>query len=80
MIKYRTFFLSLVCQHGTESDVTDALDVFLAGGELIINDDAALVVDFNSGSFEIETLGVWSATNSDKNDIGFELRKLSGHV
>lgn len=65
----RTLLFSLVCQHRTESNISDTLDVLHASVELGINDDSSLVVNFNSNLLQIESGGEWSPSNSDKNNI-----------
>lgn len=60
-------------QHGSECDVTDALDVLLRGGELVVDDNATTVVHFNTSSLDIEAFGVGAASDCYKNDIGFKL-------
>lgn len=68
-----TFFLGLVSKHGTESDITDALDVVHAGVELVIDNDSALLVYLNTNCFKVESLGHWTATNSNQENVGIEL-------
>jgi len=68
-----TFFLCLVGEHGTKGNVTDAFDVLLRSGELIVDDDATSIVELNTCSFEVEAVGVWSSANSDEDDVGFQL-------
>lgn len=60
-------------QHGPECDVPDALDVLDRSVELGVDDDSALVVDFDSDIFEVESGGDGSASNSDENDVGLDL-------
>jgi hypothetical protein len=64
-----------VREHGPERDVTDAFDVLLGSGELVVDDDATSVVERNTGCFEIEAVGVWPSANGDKDDIGFQLEQ-----
>lgn len=60
-------------QHRAEGDVTDTFDVLLRGGILVVDDNASLVVHFNSGSLNIEAFGVGPPADSDEDDIGLEL-------
>lgn len=66
-----TFLLGFVCQHGSEGDVTDAPDVLLRGCELIIDNDAASVVQLDACSLEVQTINVRAAADSDEDDIRF---------
>lgn len=69
-----TFLLSLVGKHGSKCHVTDTLDVLDRGAELIIDDDATLVVFLDTNSLKVETLRIWTTTNCNQDDVGFELR------
>jgi hypothetical protein len=37
--------------------------------ELVVDHDSAPVVDFQSDVLQTKTLGVWSATNGDEDDV-----------
>lgn len=69
-----TLFLSLVGEHGTKGHVTDTLDILDRGAELIVDDDAALVVFLDANGFKVKTLRIWTTTDRNQNDVGFELR------
>ena len=62
-------FFGLVGEHGSKGDIADTLDSGDGSVELVINHDSAPVVDFQSNVFETKTLGVWSATNGDEDNI-----------
>ena len=66
--------LCLVGEHRTKGHVTDTLDVLDRGAELVIDDDTTLVVFLDTNGFEVETLRVWTTTDRNQNNIGFELR------
>lgn len=68
-----TLLLGLVSKHGSESDISDALDALDGGVELGIDDDATLVVDLDADLLKVEALGYWPATDSDENNIGGDL-------
>lgn len=38
----------------------------------LVNDQSALVISLNSNVLESETVGVWSSTDGDKNNVGVE--------
>jgi hypothetical protein len=69
----RTFFLGLVCQHGSEGDVTDALDVLLRGGELVVDDNTAAVVHLDTSSLEVQAFSEWTASDGNEHDISLKL-------
>ena len=66
--------LGLVREHGPEGDVADALDALHARVELVVDHDAALVVELHAGGLEVQALGVWPATDGNKNDVRLELQ------
>ncbi len=68
-----TLFFGLVREHRSEGDVTDALDVLHGRVELVVDYDAALVVELDADLLEVEALGVGSASYGDEDDIGFKL-------
>lgn len=63
-------------KHRAEGDVTDALDALHAGVELVVDDDAAAVVELDAGSLEVEAFGVGAAANSDQDDVCLKLKGL----
>lgn len=67
-----TLFFGLVGQHGSEGDVTDALDILLRSCELVIDDNAPAVVHLDTSSFNVEAFGVGTASNCDEDHVGFE--------
>lgn len=70
-----TFLLSLVGKHGSESHVTNALDVLYRGVELVIDDNAAFVVFLNTNGLEVEALCVRPTADSDEDNICVELKQ-----
>ena len=68
-----TLLLSLVGQHGTKGDVSDALDVRDRRVELRVDHDPAAVVDFDADLVEVEALGVRTTTNRDEDNVGLDL-------
>lgn len=60
-------------QHGAKSDITNALDALGGSVELVVNDDSAALVELDANLVEVETLGDWSTTNSNEDDIGVDL-------
>jgi hypothetical protein len=71
------FFFRLVGKHGTKRNIADAFDVLLRSGELIVDDDATSVVEFNARGFEIEAVRVWPSADGDKDDVSLQLKKHS---
>jgi hypothetical protein len=69
----RTLLLGLMCEHGTERDVSDTLDAFRAGVKLIVDDDPSLLVRLNSDVLQAEILCHWSSSDRHEDDICFEL-------
>jgi hypothetical protein len=68
-----TFLLGLVSEHGTESDITDALDVLDRSVELRVDDDASLVVNLDANLVQVESLGDRSTANGHQDDVGLDL-------
>lgn len=67
-----SLLLGLVGQHGAESDVTNASDVGLVGSVLLVDDDSALVVLLDTGSLEVQALGVGSSANGNEQNVGIK--------
>jgi hypothetical protein len=59
-----------VREHRPESNITNTFDILDRSVELVVDDDAALVVHLDTDSFEVQTLYIWAATHGDKNDVG----------
>lgn len=72
-----TFLFSFVGKHGSESDVTNALDALHSGIELVIDDNTALGVNFNTNLVEAETIGIRTTPNRDENNIRIKLDNMS---
>jgi hypothetical protein len=70
----RTLLLGLVSEHGTESDIADALDALGGGIELVVNDDPSPLVGLDTNGLEIEALCHWPSADCDEDDISLELR------
>ena len=70
-----TLLLSLVREHLSECDITNAADVGRGRVELGVDHDATLGVKLNAGSLEVETLSVRPAADGDKNDVGLVLQR-----
>ena len=71
-----SLLFGLVCEHRSESDVTDTLDVLDGRIELIVDDDATLVVEFHTSGFEVETVGKWPPADGDQDDVRLELYRM----
>ena len=69
----QTFFLSLMCQHGSKCDIADALDVPNRCVELVIDDDPAFTIQLYTGCFNIQPFNIWSPADGHKDDVCFEL-------
>lgn len=67
-----TLLLGLVGKHGAKGDISDASDVGLVGSVLLVDDDSALVVLLNTGSLEVQALGVGSSANGHEQNIGIK--------
>lgn len=70
-------FFGFVGKHRSKGNITNAFDVRYRGVELVVDDNTALGVQFHTDSFEIQTLDIRSASNSDENNIRFERFLLS---
>lgn len=68
-----TLLLGLVGKHGTEGNITNGADVRDLGTVLLVNDNAATLVNLNSEVLETETLSVGTATDSNEDNIGIKL-------
>lgn len=60
-------------KHGSEGNISDALDALDGGVELGIDDDTSLVVDLDANLLEVEALGYWPTSDSDEDNIGSDL-------
>ena len=69
-----TLLLGLVREHGPECHVANALDALHARVELVVDHDAALVVELDTDLVETEPLGVWPAADGDEDDVRLKLR------
>lgn len=76
----RTFLLGFVCQHGSKCDVADTPDVLLRGCELIINNNAASVVQLDACSVEVQTINIRAAADSDEDDVCAQLTQCQSKV
>jgi hypothetical protein len=68
-----SFLLSFVREHRTESAVTNDADMRVLGSILLVNDQAAFVVNLQADVFKTQAGSVRPATNSYKNDVGLQL-------
>ena len=71
-----TFLFGFVGKHRSESDVTDTFDALDGSVELVIDNNAALGVDFDANLLETETVGVGTTADRDENDVSVELVPL----
>ena len=71
-----SLLFGLVCEHRSESDVTDTFDALDGSVELVIDNNAALGIDFDANLVETETVGVGTTADRDENDISVELLRL----
>jgi len=62
-----------VSKHGAESAVADRANMGNLGAVLLVDDQAAALVNLEADVVEAETRGVWAAADSDKNDVGIDL-------
>ena len=67
------FLFRLVREHGAEGAVADNADVGQLGAVLLVDYEAAFVVDFEADVFETETGGVGAAADGYENDVRVEL-------
>ena len=63
-------------KHRSESDVTDTFDTLDGSVELVIDNNAALGVDFDANLVETETVSVGTTADRDEDDISVELVSL----
>ena len=66
--------LSLVSEHRAECRIANAGDTLHARAELVVNNDAAPVVELDANLIKSQAGGVWSATYGDQDDVRVELR------
>ena len=69
-----TLLLSLVREHGSKGHITDTFDVLDRGAELVIDNNATLVVFLDTNSLKVKTVRIWTTTDGNQNDVGIELR------
>jgi hypothetical protein len=62
-----------VGEHGTECDVSNDTDVRNLGAVLLVDDDAAAVVDLETDVVETETGGVGTTADGDEDNVCLEL-------
>ena len=67
------FFFGFVGEHGAEGAVADDADVWLFGAVLLVDYEAAFVVDFEADVFETEAGGVRATADGYEDDVGVEL-------
>lgn len=72
----RTLFLGLVCEHRTEGNITDALDVLHRGVELVIDNDTTLAINLDANLVKVEALSDGATTDGNKNNIGLDLNNV----
>ena len=69
----RTFFLSLMRQHGPECDISNTSYTFDAGIILVVNHYSPLVVHFNTNFLKAQVFGYWSTSDRNKENIRINL-------
>lgn len=69
------FFFGFVGEHGAECAIADDTDVGEFGAVLLVDYEAAFVVDFEANVFEAKAGGVGAAADGDEDDVCVELRK-----
>jgi len=67
-----TFIFSLVGQHRSKSNVTNASNVGDVGLELRVDDNATAVINFDTNILKAKALGEGTTTNGEKNNISFQ--------
>lgn len=67
------FFLGLVGEHGSRNDISDGVDVWLAGLPVVVDVNLAPLVGSEAGLGQVETVGEWLPANTEKDDIGFQV-------
>jgi hypothetical protein len=68
-----SLLFGLVGEHGTECDVSNDTDVRNLGAVLLVDDDAAAVVDLETDVVETETGGVGTTADGDEDNVCLEL-------
>lgn len=69
-----SLLLSLVGQHRTEGNVTNGADVRVLGAVFGVNYDTAALIGLKTNVLKTEASGVRSATDSDEDGLGVELK------
>ena len=72
----QTFFLSLVCQHGTEGDIADAFHALDAGIVLVVDHHAPFAVHLNTNLVQAQVCCQGSTTDRNEKHIGLDLLTL----
>lgn len=68
-----TLLLSLVGQHGSKCNITNAADVGDLGSVFRVDDDATSLVQLEADVLEAQALGVRSSANGDQNHLRVNL-------
>lgn len=68
-------FFSLVCEHGTESAVTDDADVRQFSAVLFVDDETAFVVNIKVDVFKTKAGGIGTAADGDEDDVCIKLEE-----
>src|SRR6185295_4039534 len=72
------FVLGLVGQHRAGNHVADGVDAGNAGLKVLVDDDAAPVVELHSPAIEAEAVGVGHPADGDQHHVGLQLSGLAG--
>lgn len=64
--------LSLVGQHGSESNVTNGTDVRDLGTVFLVDDHTATLVNLKANVLKTKAVGVWTATDGNEDNVSIE--------
>src|SRR5690606_24480167 len=66
------FVLGLVSQHRAADHVADGVDAGHARAELVVDVDAAALVELHASLLQSESLGVRTAADGEQDDVAFD--------
>ena len=71
------FFFGLVGKHRTRDDVTNGVNAWEVSAEMVVDDNAAALIEFEASFRGTETLSVRLTTNGDEDLVGWEFKRLT---
>jgi len=75
-----TLLFGFVCQHGTESNISNGVHASDTSVELVVNDNATTLVEFYANFLKVQRACYWTTANRDKDNVCFQLSKEQSEV